>query len=272
MKKASATKTVKSTAAIRVIKSTYYSNWGDRIGYPLARIIVKPLSKISFLTPNHVTLVSFALFALGCIFLVLNFPYHLVLGSLMIFFGYVGDDVDGQLARITKKYSIMGDYMDKVLDILKIFLITFFTGLAVYLQTNNITYLLLGFISCFMFQYRYYIKLESMFSAFSNNPKYFDESAKVRQKLEHAMEVQYAKKAKNISEALRFSWIKNRTLLIVDEAEFAIFVAIGALCNRLDLVLWILAISQTIWALWRVFERGTQLKNRSKELLMPMRK
>jgi phosphatidylglycerophosphate synthase len=265
-------KTQTNKTPIRVVKSTYYSNWGDRIGYPLASVIVKPLAKISFLTPNHVTLISFALFALGCIFLILEFPNHLIIGGLMIFFGYVGDDVDGQLARITKKYSIMGDYMDKVLDILKIFLITFFTGLAVYLQTGNVLYLILGFIACFMFQYRYYIKLESMFSAYSNNPKYFDESSEKRKKLEHEMDVLYAKKAKTIGEAFKISAVKNRTLLLVDEAEFAIFVAIGAIVNRLDVVLWILAIAQTSWALWRVFERGGQLKNKSGRLLWPMRK
>lgn len=262
----------KEAATIRVVKSTYYSNWGDRIGYPLASIIVKPLAKISFLTPNHVTLISFASFALGCLFLVLNFPYHLVIGGFLIFAGYVGDDVDGQLARITKKYSIMGDYMDKVLDILKIFLVTFFTGLAVYLQTGNVLYLILGFIACFMFQYRYYIKLESMFSAYSNNPKYFDQSSEKRKVLEHAMDKLYAKKAKSITEGLKLSWIKNRTVLLVDEAEFAIFVFVGAICNRLDLVLWIWAIAQTSWAIWRLFERGTQLKNKSERLLWPMRK
>ncbi len=258
--------------SIRIVKSTYYSNWGDLIGYPLASIIVQPLAKLSFLTPNHVTLISFALFALGCIFLVIDFPYHLPIGGLMIFVGYVGDDVDGQLARITKKYSIMGDYLDKVLDILKIFLVTFFTGLAVYLQTGNVLYLVLGFIACFMFQYRYYIKLETMFSSISNDATYLDKSAIKRKALEHDMDVLYAKKATSFEEGLRILWVKNRTLLFVDEAEFAIFVAVGAIFNRLDVVLWILAIAQTSWVLWRLFERGSQLKNKSERLLLPLRK
>ena len=111
-----------------------------------------------------------------------------------------------------------------------------------------------------------------MFSAISNDSKYLDKSSEKRKELEHDMDVLYAKKASNLKEAVQFSWIKNRTLLLVDEAEFAIFVAVGAIFNRLDIVLWIWAIAQTLWALWRVFERGGQLKNKSERLLRPLRK
>jgi phosphatidylglycerophosphate synthase len=258
--------------SIRVVKSTYYSNWGDRIGYPLARVIVNPLAKIPFLTPNHVTLISFASFAVGSIMLAVTFPYHLVLAAFLIFMGYVGDDVDGQLARITKKYSVIGDYLDKTLDILKIFLITFFSGLALYNQTGHVGYIMLGFLACFMFLFRYYIKLESMFSAYSRDPQYFERSSEKRQEMEHDMDVLYAKRAQSFSEAVKLFTIKNRTILWVDEAEFAIFVSVGALFGRLDIALWAIAIGQTAILVWRWFERGSQLKNSSPRLYWPMRK
>lgn len=261
-----------TTPKIRVVKSTYYSNWGDRIGYPVASLFVKPLSKLSFVTPNGVTLTAFFLFALGCFSLFIQYPYHLFVAALLIFAGYIGDDIDGQLARVTKKYSVIGDYMDKVLDIMKIFLITFSLGFAVYLQTHQIVYLILGFVACFFFNYRYYMKLESMFSAYSNNNDYFEQSAKQRSAMEHEMDVLYAQKAKTFKEAVRLFIIKNRTILWVDEAEFAIFTSIGALANRLDIALWVIAISQVIIAFWRLFERGHQLKTKSSRLLWPMRK
>ena len=100
MKKAQTKKVTKVAPTIRVVKSTYYSNWGDRIGYPLASLIVKPLSRISFLTPNHVTLISFVSFALGCLFLVLQFPYHLIIGGIMIFLGYSQNLSSNVLHRI----------------------------------------------------------------------------------------------------------------------------------------------------------------------------
>lgn len=256
----------------RVVKSTYYSNWGDRIGYPLASIIVKPLAKLPFVTPNGVTLVAFASFAVGCAALMASFPFHLVVAAVLIFLGYVGDDVDGQLARITKKYSTLGDYLDKVLDVLKIFLITFSLSAAVAIQTGNAWYLGLGFLTCFMFQYRYYIKLETMFSALSRDAAYFEKSAQVRSVKEAEMDDIYAQKATSLPQALRLFWVKNRTLLIVDEAEFAILVAIGALLNQLIVTLWVLAFAQLGWAIWRAFERGHQLTNNSARLQWPMRK
>lgn len=259
-------------SSIRVVKSTYYSNWGDRIGYPLARFLAGPLSKLSFVTPNKVTLSAFAIFALGCIFLVVNFPYHMTAGAILIFAGYIGDDIDGQLARIKGMHSTIGDYMDKVLDILKIFFVTFFSGLSVYLTTGNILYLLLGFVACFFFNFRYYIKLESIFSALSRDAKYLEKSAKKRKEMEEEMDNLYMRKAKTFIQAVQFFWIKNRTIFFVDEAEIALFTTLGAILNKLDLSLWILAVSQVILAFWRLIERGGQLHKNSKNLLLPMRK
>lgn len=259
-------------ATQRVVKSTYFSNWGDRIGYPLAHLIAKPLSRISFVTPNGVTLTAFGLFAFGCISLVLQYPHHLTIGGLSIFAGYVGDDVDGQLARLTKKYSVLGDYLDKVLDICKIFLVTFFSGLAVYNTTQNILYVLLGFIACFAFLYRYYIKLESMFSALSRDANFLDKSGRVRTRMEAEMDRQYARTAKSFGESIELFLLKNRTFFWFDEAEFAIITAVGAVTNRLDISIWILAIAQVTIVLWRLYERGYQLTTGSDKLLEPMRK
>lgn len=259
-------------SSMRIVKSTYYSNWGDRIGYPLARLLVEPLSKLPFITPNGVTLTAFILFTLGCIFLVTSFPYHMTAGAILIFAGYIGDDIDGQLARIKGMHSTIGNYMDKVLDVLKIFLLTFFSALSVYLTTGNILYLLLGFVACFFFNFRYYIKLESMFSALSRDEKYLEKSAKKRKEMEEEMDNLYMRKAKTIKEALQIFWVKNRTIFFVDEAEFALLTTLGVILNKLDLSLWILAVSQIILAFWRLIERGGQLHKNSRNLLLPMRK
>ncbi len=259
-------------SSIRVVKSTYYSNWGDRIGYPLARFLAGPLSKLSFITPNGVTLTAFALFALGCLFLVVSFPHHMTAGALLIFAGYIGDCIDGQLARIIGKSSIIGDYIDKVLDVLKIFFVTFFSGLSIYLTTGNILYLLLGFVACFFFNFRYYILHESMISVLYRDEKYLEKSVKTRKEMEKEMDSLYERRAKSLKEAIQIFWVKNRTIFFVDEAEFVIFVVFGVIFGKLNLVLWILAISQVILVFWRLIERGRQLHKNSEDLLLPMRK
>ena len=257
---------------MRIVKSTYYSNWSDRVGYPLAGFFVKPLSKVSFVTPNMVTIAAFSIYIFGCISLLLNYPYHNIAAAFLIFFGFVGDDMDGQLARITKKYSTLGDYLDKVLDVFKIFVVTLCGGLAAYFATGNVIYIVLGFVICFGFSYRYYIKLETIFSMMSRDEKYLEKSALKRKELEEKMDILYSHKANSIKDAIKLSAIKNRTFLFFDEAEIAIVIGIGAALGYLGTALWIVAIAQVIIAAFRVFERGRQLTQNSDDLLKPMRK
>ncbi|MGE5042245.1 MAG: CDP-alcohol phosphatidyltransferase family protein [Candidatus Levyibacteriota bacterium] len=256
---------------MRVVKSTYYSNWGDLFGYKIAQYILPFAAKAPFLTPNIISILSFLLFFSGSILLLLPYPQK-ALGGILILAGYVGDDLDGQFARYTKKTSVIGDYLDKVLDIIKIFIITFFAGLSIFLITSNIAYLFFGFIAAFFFMLRYYIKLETMFSALSRDKNYLEKSAKKRTELEKKMDVLYAKEPSSVQEFISIFWVKMRTIFLVDEAEFAIFIAVGSFVNRVGLALLIIAVAQVIIAFWRFYERGKQLKENSPKLFLPMRK
>lgn len=111
-----------------------------------------------------------------------------------------------------------------------------------------------------------------MFSALSRDEKYLEKSAKKRKEMEEEMDNLYMRKAKTIKEALQIFWVKNRTIFFVDEAEFALLTTLGVILNKLDLSLWILAVSQIILAFWRLIERGGQLHKNSRNLLLPMRK
>lgn len=256
----------------KVIKSTYFSNWGDLFGYPLTYRLLPLIARIDFFTPNVITVVSFLFYTLGSILLFVSFPYHLFLAAFLMVAGYIGDDLDGQLARYKNLSSNIGDFLDKAFDVLKIYIITISLSAAVYIKTDNVLYLFLGFTACFFFNFRYYIKLETMFGRINSDSQYLLKSAKKREELELAIEKEYAKSSKTFPETLKILWHKNRTIFFVDEAEFAIFTAVGALFGRLDWVLWILAISQVIIVLWRFYERITQIKTSSPRLLWPMRK
>lgn len=263
----------KSTSArARVIKSTYFSNWADLFGYPLAYNLLPLVTKIDFFTPNVVTVISFFLYALGSILLFVQFPYHLFLAAFLITAGYIGDDLDGQLARYKNLSSNIGDFLDKVLDVLKIYIITISLSFAIYLRTDNVLYLFLGFTACFFFNFRYYIKLETIFSRINSDPQYLLKSAQKRKELEGVIEKEYTKPQKSPWEIIRVLWHKNRIIFWVDEAEFATLTAIGALFGRLDWVLWILAVSQVIISSWRFYERASQIKTSSPRLFWPMRK
>lgn len=255
-----------------IIKNTYFSNWSDTFGYPIAYALTKHIAKVKYITPNIVTVFAFLLYTLGCLSLFIKYPLHNYFAASLIFAGYIGDDIDGQLARYKNLISKTGDYLDKVLDVLKIYIITLSLSWAVYLNTNNILHLILGFTCCFFFLFRYYIKLETMFSKINDEPGYLKKSARVRSSLISRLAQNEKKLSGNISGKLKLLWQKNRTLLFLDEAEIAMITALGSIFNRLELSLIIITVFQIAIGVWRFYERGIQLQKSSPNLYRPMRK
>jgi phosphatidylglycerophosphate synthase len=255
-----------------VIEPPYFSNWADQVYPKLANKLLPVATKVPGLTPNIVTISSFVLYVLGCLALFINFPYHLIFTAIALPVAYVLDCLDGQLARTTKHSSVIGDYLDKTLDVLKIYVITISLAIAMYMQTQQVLYIFLGFTACFFFNFRYYIKLETMFSAVNRDKDYLTKSREKRYELYETFGKKYKTWSKTFGGKVKTFLHKNRAIFAVDEAEFVTFTAIAALFNQLGLVLWIFAISQTVFAFWRLYERGAQIQNFSDRLFWPMRK
>ncbi len=255
-----------------VVKASYFANWADIFGFPIASRLLPLVTSIPFLTPNVISILSFLSFTIGSISLFLIYPYHLIVAAFLLFAGYIGDDLDGQVARIRKLSSTIGDYLDKVLDVLKIFILTSSLSYAVYKDTHNGVFIFLGFAACFFFNYRYYIKLETVFSKTSRDSQYLENSGRKRKEIEELLDEKFEKLSKTFSGKLHALWLRHRLFFMVDEAEFVIITAVFALIDRLGLALIILAVSQIILAFYRVIERGYQLHSDSENLLKPMRK
>lgn len=255
-----------------IIEPPFFSNWADQVFPKLANKLIPFVSQKKWITPNHVTFASFFLYLFGSLLLFISLPYHLLLSAIFLPVSYILDCLDGQLARTTQRGSQVGDYFDKTLDVLKIFIITMSLSIASYLKTNEIIYIFLGFFACFFFNFRYYIKLETMFSAVNKDKDYLTKSRNIRLDLYKQYEEKYRKAAKTLKGELFVFFHKNRAIVFVDEAEFVVFTSISALFNKAEIALWIFAISQFIISIWRFYERGRQLQINSKNLLLPMRK
>lgn len=256
----------------RIVKTVYFGNWGDIWGYPLAQKLVPFTMPFGFITPNFISITGFLLFTLGSLLLFIEFPYHLLISAIFLPLGFLLDDLDGQVARAKKLGSELGNYLDKVLDVLKIFILNASLSYAVYLQTNNILSIYLGFIACFFFMYRYYIKLETVLRQAQLDNKYLEKSSEIMDKVEENIFESHKKLWSQPLGKLQVLWEVNRTIFFVDEAEFAVFTAVGALFNRLDIALWTLAISQVLLCVWRLIERGHQTVTKSERLYYFMRK
>ena len=107
----------------------------DALAIPLTRV----LAKISFLTPNHVTVIS-GLFGLLSAWQFFNLNYFL--GFILIYISFLLDCVDGDLARKTGKTSPFGATLDNTMDSLKKAVNLF---VLAYISSYNF-YLVLGLI------------------------------------------------------------------------------------------------------------------------------
>lgn len=255
-----------------IIEPSFFSNWADLFLPKIANKLIPLALLVPGLTPNHITIISFILYVLASFFTFISFPYHLYLTAILLPIAYILDCLDGQLARTKKLSSPIGDYLDKTLDVLKIYILTLSLSLSEYFKTADSFYFILGFTACFGFNFRYYIKLETMFSAISKDKDYLDKCRQLRYELYEKLDNQYKQLSKTILGKLKVFWLNNRILFFIDEAEFVLITSIAAIFNRLDIALWIFAIGHFGIALFRLFERGYQININSKNLLRPMRK
>ncbi len=96
------------------------------------------------LTPNQFTWISFAVSLFGIVLFLGEGYWYPILGTLMLFLGVFFDIVDGTVARYRKHFS--NRTIDGNIGIYIRPLIFVFISLRLFLQTDSIFYIVLGFI------------------------------------------------------------------------------------------------------------------------------
>lgn len=256
----------------RIYGPSYFSNWSDQFTGPLANKLLPLALKIPGISPNAVSFAGFAVFLAGIISLFASYPYHLLVSAVILPFAYILDCLDGQVARTIGKSSAFGSYLDKTIDYFKVFAITAALSYALYIQTGSVTYIWLGYIASFFFTFRYYIKYIAIFSEVSKDKLYLDRCREVSEKAYVTIENDRKEKSKTVTGKIQVLWNANKSIFEVEEAELIMFTAVGALFNRLDIVLWVLAISQILIVIVRLATRGYQVEHDTEALLQPMKK
>ena len=93
--------------------SRYIARWAARRG----------------LTPNQVTLFSIGLGVVAAACFANAERWSMVVGAILVYFAFVFDCVDGQLARYTRQFSKLGAWLDSIFDRSKEYVV--FAGLAI---------------------------------------------------------------------------------------------------------------------------------------------
>lgn len=264
--------TIKKQDSVCVEKPLCFGFWFDSCMYPLSRRVIPFIANFNWITPNFVTLFSFLLYVSGCLLIIIDIPYHQYFVAVLLVTAYLGDIVDGQLARFKKLSSSLGCYLDNVVDALKNYIIIFALSCAAYLNTNNVTYVFLGFIACFFFNFRYFIKLDTLLGQAERDSEYFNKCSQRFHVLLNEIENKYQKLSKGFINRVKLFWLKNRIIFWVEDGALVVFTSLAVLFDKIEIVLWIFAVSQALIAFWRLFQRGYQIHKNQDKLLDPIRK
>jgi len=141
---------------------TFYTNkeirGTDKLGSSWwEHFVLKPfIYKLTFLfanytkiTPNQITIMSFIFGLLSAYSFLKGTLYYLIIGAFLFECSFILDYTDGRIARLKGLNSIFGAYFDIISDFTKYFFIILCLAYGQYLLTNDVSFLLYGYL--FMF-------------------------------------------------------------------------------------------------------------------------
>ncbi|MGB8956556.1 MAG: CDP-alcohol phosphatidyltransferase family protein [Tumebacillaceae bacterium] len=136
---------------------TKYSNYYLGKCYTWLSIPITDIAARLGLHPNHMTLISLFFGLIACWLFYLGSTTQICIGAAILYFSYVLDWCDGQLARFTGKMSPFGGWLDQMCDRTKEFLYVSTLAIGYYNHHNDITvfYWALGALF-FLFLLEYY--------------------------------------------------------------------------------------------------------------------
>jgi len=128
-------------------------------------------------TPNAVTWSMFFVGFSGGILLSLKSPLLAFLGALCYQILYLLDCVDGELARVTKILSPIGEPLDRIMHYATDIALFTGTGMGLYFRTNQV-FLLYVMLVIIVFHISYTFSIDVLFSLYPGKKKYL--SNKIR--------------------------------------------------------------------------------------------
>jgi len=133
-------------------------------------------------------------------------------------------------------------------------------------------YVFLGFIASFFFNFRYFIKLDTLLGLAERDHNYFDKCSQRRKILLIELQDKYQALSKGFFNKIKLFWFKNRIFFWFEDDILVFLTSLAVFFNQKELILWIFALSQMVIAFWRLFERGYQISKNHDQLFNSIRK
>ncbi len=226
---------------IRNIQSSdFYSRLVMR---PLSILMMLAVADWKWLTPNLVTSAATLSKIAGAIFLFTNHQTYLWEALILLQIGCLLDHVDGTLARYRRTGSAFGAFYDKVSDAVTWIVISGAVGWAAYKDTGDIRLPMLAMAAAYALLVLGYMKWIVM-AANRHSPATPPVDPPARTPLQWGM------------------WFGSSMLraFLFEEIDLYFWIGVGLIVGRMDLLVWVLAVSQGAQLMIMMIKRGLQMR------------
>jgi len=227
--------------------------WSSFVTAPLAIAFNYFVVDIKWLTPNLITLFSFITSLVSVVFIVIGGFINFIIAAILIHFSHILDCMDGQMARYRGVSSKSGSYFDKLTDQIQVPLWFGAIGYAAFVQSQNVIPIFLAFIGVAFYALRGYSKYVAIYSEMYDDKEYLEKLSKKVLKIEEKAGLGYSFLAN-----LRWFISEQRKILFFNEGVFIFMLSFALIFEVIMPILWIFAISQIFYGLYRVWQQGIQ--------------
>ncbi len=228
--------------------------WPALVIRPITIAIMLVVADWKVLTPNRLTTLANACKLAAAPLIV--YPENWVLCVVLLQLGLIFDHLDGTMARYRRTFTKLGSYYDKVSDAITWALIVLLLGWQASQTHSDSVYLMLGAISVISLQVRGYIKW--LAHAETERIRWLEAredpaSAVAKRTAPIVIKPPPERSARDWA-----MWLLKKVgaVFVFEEADLWFWVSLGLLIDRLDLLLWLLAISQCAGAAAMVIVRA----------------
>lgn len=232
--------------------------WSSFVTAPLAVVFNYVVVDIKWLTPNLITLFSFITSLASVVFIIIGGFINFIIAAVLIHLSHILDCMDGQMARYRGVSSKSGAYFDKLTDQVQVTLWFGAIGYAAYAQSQNVLPVFLAFAGVAFYSLRGYTKYVAIYTEMCDDKEYLEKASKKVSEIEKKIEGK-AGLGHGFLANLRWFINEQRKILSFDEGVFIFMLSFALIFNTIIPMLWVFAISQVFYGLYRGWQRGRQL-------------
>ncbi|MFT5469001.1 MAG: phosphatidylglycerophosphate synthase [Verrucomicrobiales bacterium] len=235
--------------------------WSSFVTSPLAIVANYVVVDWKWLTPNRLTLLSFIVACAATVLIVVGGCLPFILAAVLIHASHVLDCMDGQMARYRGVTSKSGGFWDKITDQIQVILWFGAIGYAANVQSGEILPVFLAFAGVAFYSLRGYAKYVIICTEAGEDPAYLERTTREVNEI-NALREKAAGPGHGFFANLRWFVGEQRKFFSFDEGVFIFMLSFALIFNCLTAMLWVFAVSQTIYGVARSIQRGRQLDRR----------